>query len=81
MDEMQKEVTEFALKVLAKPLYCWFSDRLRERRTSLVLLEIPRPIAPPQKLKKHPRKKPTRPKPPLPERRGRFCPECGKERR
>jgi len=80
MDEMEKEVTTFALKVLAKPLYRWFSDRFRERRTSLVLLEIPRPIAPAKKPKRHSKKKPTRPKPPLPQQRGRFCPECGQER-
>ena len=80
MDEMEKEVTTLALKALAKPLYRWFSDRLRERHTNLILLEIPRPIALPKKLKK-PKKKSARAKLPLPPRRGRFCPECGQERR
>lgn len=81
MDEMQKEVTKFALKVLAKPLYNWFSNRLSERGSSLILLEIPRLVAPRKKPKKHLKKKATRPKPSPPPQRGRFCPECGQERR
>jgi hypothetical protein len=80
MDDMQREVTKFALKALAKPLYRWFSERVRERRTGFILLEIPRPITPPKKPKKHPKKKAARPKSP-PSPRGPFCPECGQERR
>lgn len=80
MDEMEKEVTTFALKLLAKPLFRWFSDRLGERR-SLILLEIPRPVTPLKKPKKHPKKKSVRRKSPPPFQDGRFCPECGQERR
>ena len=81
MEEMEKEVAEFFLKIFAKWLYRWFSDRLRERRTGFILLEIPRPIRFPKKPKKQPKKKAARPKSPPPSQRGRFCPECGQERR
>jgi hypothetical protein len=79
MEEMQNEVAGFVFKLLAKLVYPWLSD-LRERRTGLIVLEIPRPFSPPKKPKKHPKKK-ARPKSPPPSQHGRFCPECGQERR
>jgi hypothetical protein len=81
MDELEKEVTGFALKVLAKPLVRWVSDRLGERHPSLILLEIPRPAISPKKPKKHQKKKSVRRKLPPPSEHGKFCPECGQERR
>jgi hypothetical protein len=79
MDEMEKQVAEFFLKVFAKWLYRWLSDSLRERRTSFILLEIPHPSSPPKKPKKHAKKK-ARVRLPLASPRGKFCPECGQER-
>jgi len=87
MEEMEKQAVEFVLKVLAKDAARWFYggwSEFRERRTALTVLDIPRPICPlPKKTKKH-RKKKSAPVPPSPSSaasHGRFCPECGQEKR
>jgi len=87
MEEMEKQAVEFVLKVLAKDaarwFYGWWSE-FRERRTAYTLLKIPRSISPlPKKTKKH-RKKKSAPVPSPPSSaasHGRFCPECGQEKR
>lgn len=87
MDEIEKQAIEFVLKVVAKDAFKWcygWWSRARERRTAYTVLEIPRPIRPvPKKTKKRRKKKSPsvswQPSSATPH--GRFCPECGQEKR
>ena len=86
MDEDQKKFLEFVFRLFGKSAVVWLYQRWSERRSNLILLDIPR-VAPPVRKKpakkKHAKKK-TMPQvipPPAANQRGRFCPECGQERR
>ncbi len=90
MDENDKQFAEFVLRLFGKGAVVWFYRRwleFRERRSPLVLLDIPRPT--PRKksttkpAKKRPQKKTPSVLPPSVSAalHGRFCPECGQEKR
>jgi len=90
MDENDKQFAEFVLRLFGKGAVVWFYRRwleFRERRSPLILLDIPRPT--PRKksttkpAKKRPKKKTPSVLPPSVSAalHGRFCPECGQEKR